>query len=640
MHALLWYFPVCLAFLASISPVDAQNEFARDFAPTITFSETRFQNVRFDSEFEFYDVVYTTASSSISARASLQGVDLATLNAETAFAFSLGDFGFEGVLGDSPNYTLGDRTITIPIDADGDETRVGNFTIRYSETEVTFTLNVNRDVQGLFSPVAYSLEGSEYEPGQYQDTLTGSFEFAGRAATDLNVYVVGPRVQIYSKTVAGGTDNEETFDALADVAVRGASDDTPPDLAFAAPAAGVKVHVSPQTVTLTSSDEHEVAAVQVQLNGGEWIDATPQAAGVWTLEAPVVKGVNTMFARARDVDGNERITGARTLTFAPLGTLTVTAAGTGAGRISASFLTPLDYAPDQPAPLRTVQIEEDEMLRLTATPAANSAFNGWTANVALTEAQAASPMLQVAFTPGLILTARFIPNPFLQLSGKFSGLVTSDQATQRGFFSSKVNAKGGFTAQVRIGREKLRVRGEFSNAGQFTGSVRKGGTFHSVTLQLATLGDGSVQLLGSVSGGGIETALAADRAVFNARTNPAPQAGTYSVSITADPANTDPNYPGAPGSGRVVVSKSGVARFAGVLGDGTRVSFGTSLSESGQWPFFALLYGKRGSISGDVQFTVAGLEGKVDWFKPATFRGPTLVAGFFGESDVAGTKLE
>jgi hypothetical protein len=41
-----------------------------------------------------------------------------------------------------------------------------------------------------------------------------------------------------------------------------------------------------------------------------------------------------------------------------------------------------------------------------------------------------------------------------------------------------------------------------------------------------------------------------------------------------------------------------------------------------------------------VQFTVAGLEGKVDWFKPATFRGPTLVAGFFGESDVAGTKLQ
>lgn len=642
LHPLKIRFVIPLALLwlaAAVSPLHAQQDFAQDIIPTISFSETRFQSVRYFAEDEIYDSYYQTATVSATWRASMQGVDPGTIGPGTRFAASLGSFGMEGVLSDSAGYAPGETTIVFPIDADGDDAADdGNLTIRYSATEVTFTLTVSRDVDAAFSPVAAGLEGSEYAPNQYRETVTGGFEFAGRALTERNVYVVGTRVRIYSKTVAAGTDNEETFDDLADVVVRGASDDTPPAVAFQTPAAGARVNVSAQAVILTASDDIELAGVQVQSNGGVWEDAVAEADGTWSFEAELAKGENTLVARATDGDGNER-TVSRTVTFAPLTTLHVEAAGTGAGRVSAAYFEPLDYAPGAPSPIRTATLEEDEVLKITALPGVNAVFDGWTANIALTAEEAASPVLQIPLVPGLTLTARFIPNPFIEVKGAFRGLITAADPAQRGFFAGKLDAKGAFTGRIRIGKLRLAVRGKFSNTGLFTGVVTKGGVSYTVTLEFATLSNGAAQLLGTISGGGLAAAITGDRAEFD-RAHPAPQAGVYQVQLAPDAANTDANFPAGFGWGRVVVKPTGVARFAGTLGDGTRLSFGTPLSKAGVWPFFAPLYGKAGSISGAITFAdlaTTDLTGAVDWFKPADLPGQTrFAAGFTGRSELVG----
>lgn len=636
----------CLLTLAlSAAGLRGQDEFSRDFAPTVTFSETRFQNVHYVADFEGYESYYATASSTVTARASMQGVELATIDASTAFSISVGDFTMEGVLGASPTYAAGQKTITFPIDADGDgDADDGNLVIRYSAVEVTFALSVSRDVEAAYSPVAAGLEGSDYAPNEYQGVISGSFAFGGRALSGANIYVTGARVRTYSKTVAAGTDNEEVYDSLADVIVKGASDDKAPAVAFTAPTADVKVNVATQAVTISADDDHEIASVQVQLNGADWEDAEKAAGGGWSFSAELVKGANSFVARATDVDGNQKLTPVRTITFAPLTTLTVNATGNSAGRITAPYFAPLDYTPGVASPIRTATLEEDKALKITATASPNAIFAGWTANVPLTAEQAAAPVLEFALQPGTVLTARFVPNPFLNVSGVFNGLVASMNPSQRGFFTGKLDKKGTFTGSIKIGKLTLGLRGKFSAGGQFAGVVVKGGVSYAVALHLATLQSGTPQLLGTVTGAGLDASVSGDRAEFNAKLSPAPQAGAYNAALSPAPGNTEPNVPVGIGYGRVTVATSGLARFSGVLGDGTRLTFGAHLSKDGLWPFFAALYGKHGSISGAVTFAnlaETDLSGAIDWFKPAGLPAqPRFAEGFSGRVEIVGVKSQ
>ena len=156
---------------------------------------------------------------------------------------------------------------------------------------------------------------------------------------------------------------------------------------------------------------------------------------------------------------------------------------------------------------------------------------------------------------------------------------------------------------------------------------------------------GARQITGTVTYGGVTSAITADLAAFNTKTNLAEQAGTYNMLLAGPAAPVDPNFPLGIGAGRVTVSKLGLAKFTGKLGDGTKVSFGTTLSQADTWPFFVSLYGGRGSISGAVTFRnqpTTDLDGVLEWFKPSSLNPlkPDKVhpEGFAGPVDVAGVK--
>jgi hypothetical protein len=128
--------------------------------------------------------------------------------------------------------------------------------------------------------------------------------------------------------------------------------------------------------------------------------------------------------------------------------------------------------------------------------------------------------------------------------------------------------------------------------------------------------DGGNVWKGSITDGTFVADLLANRTVFTSKTNPAPQTGTYTITIAGS--GSSPVL--ANGVGTLVVSSSGAAKIMAVLGDGSKMTQATTVGQNGQLPFFGSLYSKTGSILGWLTFsnTVGNeLNGGVVWFKPA-----------------------
>jgi hypothetical protein len=187
--------------------------------------------------------------------------------------------------------------------------------------------------------------------------------------------------------------------------------------------------------------------------------------------------------------------------------------------------------------------------------------------------------------------------------------------TNSGYLRAKTTTKNTFSAKISLGGKPCSLSGTFSATGSFSGqAVRKGLSNLTVTLQAGF--DGGNVWKGSITDGAFVAELLANRTVFTSKTNPAPQTGTYIITIAgsvSSPVLTN-------GVGTLVVTSSGAAKIKAILGDGSKMAQATTVGQNGQLPFFGSLYSKRGSILGWLTFgnTVGNeLNGSVDWFKPA-----------------------
>ena len=85
------------------------------------------------------------------------------------------------------------------------------------------------------------------------------------------------------------------------------------------------------------------------------------------------------------------------------------------------------------------------------------------------------------------------------------------------------------------------------------------------------------------------------------------------------------------GFGTVTISRSGIAKLAATLGDGTKASQGTHVSKDGIWPFYVPLYSGKGFAMGWVQLATAGGSedfGSITWMKLPEARAKYDPAGF------------
>jgi len=394
-----------------------------------------------------------------------------------------------------------------------------------------------------------------------------------------------------------------------------------PTLSITAPVARERWSNSVFNVTGKANDNVGVATVWFQINTEAWTTNVISTNGWtnWNTNVTLTAGTNTIKAYAVDAAGNISLTNRVSFIYVLSAPLTVRTNGLGA--IHPSY--------------NNVLLEISNSYTMTATAASGYVFSNWTANTGAMVTN--GPILKFTMESNLNFTANFVLNPFTPAAGTYQGLFyDTNGVTQAssGFFNAQVNNNGSFTAKFQQGNTSFSVSGQFSLTGGWSTNALKAWGNTAISLQLDLTG-GNV-LEGGLTNSAWVAELGANRAVFS-KTNPAPQAGKYTLVL---PGTNSATLPGGNGFGAVTVNTSGSVTFSGTLGDGTKVTPTAIESEQGQWPLYVSLDSGNGMLLGWLTFTNEpdrDIDGLLNWFKPAQPASALYKAGFTNEIEAVGS---
>jgi len=359
----------------------------------------------------------------------------------------------------------------------------------------------------------------------------------------------------------------------------------------------------------------------------------------WSSNVTLLPGPNVIIAQSISVQpsGVEYASGPVTNTIfyiaatpSPLVRSELTLQTSGSGRIIGQF----DNA----------SLEINKLYSVTALPIGNSIFANWSSG---TNASSLSPIpgnatLAFLMTSNLIIQANFVTNYFTSVAGVYSGLfyqtntngVTEESA---GFLAATLPASGhgAFSARLLLDGGSYHFTGMFNLSGDAEKTViRHGKTPVTVDLHL-NLAANKDQITGSVndySVDGWNSQLLADRAVFNARTNPATNyTGRYTL-ILPPGSNAPANEPGGYGYATLSNHPSGLVLLNGHLGDGTSISQSVPISKDGYIPLYVSLYSHQGLVLGWLALTndpgQKVLGANLSWIKVSSPPGTPYAGGF------------
>ncbi len=264
---------------------------------------------------------------------------------------------------------------------------------------------------------------------------------------------------------------------------------------------------------------------------------------------------------------------------------------------------------------------------MTAVPGPGQLFAGWSGSIT-----SSTPSLRFILTTNTALQANFVPNPYLAVQGTYNGLFHEDDAVRpnsAGAFTVAVSSRGSYSGSLRLGASRLAFSGVLDLQCQATKALRLNAT-NTLSLQLRVGGASQPdQISGRLTDGSWVSTLSGDRAVFNSRTNPAPYAGTYTLSLPGQ--DGDPSLPTGDGFGVVQVNSNGLAMFAGTLADGTAFSQSVPLSGKGLCPLYVPLYAGGGALLSWLVFTNQpndDFHGLLSWIKPGNAAARVYPGGF------------
>ncbi len=231
-------------------------------------------------------------------------------------------------------------------------------------------------------------------------------------------------------------------------------------------------------------------------------------------------------------------------------------------------------------------------------------------------------------------------NAIAQAQGAYNGLIYNTNVTvpTSGYFTAKTTAKGAYSASLLIAGRTYPLSGQFS---PLTGLATN--TFHLVSGRLLTVRlrldlSGTDRLQGVITDSlsAYVAQLDADRLIFNAGSNPAPQRGSYTIAIPPDSSG-----PAGYGYGTMTVSSAGLVQLTGTLADGTKLSQKSALSKDGLWPLYSSIYGGAGAVISWMQFNTnipeSDLSGQFVWIKPAGLSSKSFPGGFTNSVQAVGS---
>ena len=232
-----------------------------------------------------------------------------------------------------------------------------------------------------------------------------------------------------------------------------------------------------------------------------------------------------------------------------------------------------------------------------------------------------------------------VPNPFLNLTGTYSGLFAQSDAQfeSSGFLTLTLGSLGSFTGSILNAGGPYRFSGAFSVTGDALVSVSHGPgqtpLLVNMNLDLTT----NEQIVGVVSNSAWIAPLQANRAAFSA-TNIFPAHGKYTMLFGNGSDGSE--SPGGSGYSSVTITPEGMVSWNGFLADNTSVTVpAVSISKSGQWPLYVPLYGKLGSLSGWINLGASNtFSGEANWFRVRPF-GKLYPAGFTNALSIAGSSF-
>lgn len=580
------------------------------FKPSVTFNEKMSEKI-VGNEVEGFNTI-PTVSFTGTLVVSTAEMDTTGLDASTLFSVTFGSVQIEGVLGDDPNFVpnpaVKKGSATIPY-KDSDEVVVASVKFAWDEKKLTVTVS---GTNGGDPSIAIYPGYDDVDGPIEESEVSASLTFAGLTGTRA-VYFDG------SANTTEKTMPDDTTLYPTTASVSGSADYSLPTVAFKSPAANFRTSNATITVTGTATDNSEMSDVLYRLNeqgdfesaNYEWLDEVGKKFG-WTLEEIELQaGPNLIEVKAVDTNGNETISSRTIVRVAPS---TIALQAVGQGTVKGNFTGN--------------QLEVGKSYTVTATPATGWVFKNWTGGLTSDEAKFTFVMPE----GGLNLTAHFVENPFLNLKGDFSGLVRPGvfNPALAGAFSLTLTGSGGFTGKLNLGAESVQFKGQFDDSGAAVAIVqRKGKTPLLLTFQLDVSG-GTEQITGTVSDGLFVVSVVSDRIVFNAKTNRAPQEGTYTVALPSGDSLRDPDLPFGHGYLTMNVAANGSARLAGNLADNTVVSSSAQISKSGV--MLVYVTPKNAVVAGSVLFGPApadGANGSLNWVRNASTGMPALDAEIF-----------
>ena len=380
------------------------------------------------------------------------------------------------------------------------------------------------------------------------------------------------------------------------------------------------------TVKGSSVGSVPMSQVYYRLNGAEWhLASSTSGWATWSGTIVVPTGTNFLEAYGLNIVGTPSMTNSVTfvsgITSAPVSVLVL-----GSGSVSPNY--------------DSQWLELGREFKITAKPKSGFLFSDWEQAVN-GEARGTSSNRTLTFTmeSNLTLTANFVPNPFVPVSGTYNGLFFNGEEAaleSSGYISVKVSSKGTFSGSLQTAGKHFPLHGTFDPEGNAELTLDFGNLVNTTTTLHLDLASGTDEITGTLSNATWTAELVAARAVFDGKENVAAQAGSFTMVLPGDVEN--PALPGGDSYGTVKIDRAGRIHFAGSLADGTKCSQSATLTRQGQWPFYLSLYGGRGSLLGWVTFGSEGdLSGTVNWIKKPMATAKLYSNGFTNVVEVTGS---